>query len=84
MQKLSQSKHVRVFISSFISCNLKGFHLNHVQHMSMYNHGAIIISLKISKTIPSIIFSVILLIFSNAKQLYKHICSVVHEIKKII
>lgn len=82
MQKLSQSKHVMVFIFSFISC--KGFHFNHVQHMSMYNHGAIIISLTFTKNIPSIIFSVILLIFSNAKQLYKHICSVVHEIKKII
>lgn len=53
-----------------------------MQHMPMYNHGAMVISLTITKNIPSIIFSVILLIFSNAKQLYKHICSVVHEIQQ--
>lgn len=41
-----------------------------------------VISLTITENIPSIIFSVILLNFSNAKQLYKHICSVVHEIQK--
>lgn len=48
--------------------------------MSMYNHGAMVIDNY--KKYTQHYFSVILLIFSNAKQLYKHICSVVHEIQK--